>query len=287
MSCNKCRECNKCNNSCDNRRGYIICPPNQANYCDSESSVQEHSECDRYKHSYSESSCNCEKSCTCRSSYSENESKKDHSRIGCPFFSSDSDFSEKFHIKQSDESQSSVKYHKQSDESQSSVKYHKQSDESEFNVKNDESSKLFNESQDSARSYRIIKDKKAEKSETKDKKFIVGFGPKEGHVWDEYNKGETSIYINGKNGPVLHLYRGYTYFFCLEPRDSKQNPLNSFVLTNSPIGGESSNIIPNGFTPISEGCVCFKVDECTPRYFYYQDSKQEFSGGLIIVHDIE
>ena len=126
-------------------------------------------------------------------------------------------------------------------------------------------------------------------SASRGKKFVVSFGPKEGHQWADYNKGNESIYINGKNGPVLHLYRGSTYYFCVEQTnvndESSSDPIHFFYLTNSPIGGVGSNPIPGGFSPVPKGCVCFKVDKSTPRYFYYQSSKQTFEGGLVIVHD--
>lgn len=126
-------------------------------------------------------------------------------------------------------------------------------------------------------------------SASKGKKFVVSFGPKAGHQWAEYNEGEESIYINGKNGPVLHLYRGCTYFFVVEQKEvtdeSSDDSKHFFVLTNSPVGGSTARVINGGFAPISKGCVCFKVDKHTPRYFYYQSSKQTFEGGLIIVHD--
>lgn len=123
-------------------------------------------------------------------------------------------------------------------------------------------------------------------SSSKGKKFIISFKSKEGHPWAEYNESDSSVHINGKNGPVLHLYRSCTYFFCIEQELSEgADPQHTFVLTNSPAGGANSRIIPNGFVPVSKGCVCFKVDKSTPRYFFYQDSKHAFAGGLVIVHD--
>lgn len=122
---------------------------------------------------------------------------------------------------------------------------------------------------------------KKESSSKKGKRFIFTFGNKEGHAWADYNQGSQSIYVNGKNGPVLHLYRESTYFFCIEQKDSD----NTLLLTNSPVGGVGSKIIHGGFEPISKGCVCVKVDSETPRYFYYQSSKNQFQGGLVIVHD--
>lgn len=130
----------------------------------------------------------------------------------------------------------------------------------------------------------------ASSSGSRGKKFVVSFGPKEGHQWAEYNEGDSSIHINGKNGPVLHLYRGSTYFFCVEQShlnddDASCDSEHFFFLTNSPIGGAGSRAIHGGFAPVSKGCVCFKVDKSTPRYFFYQSSKHTFEGGLVIVHD--
>ena len=126
-------------------------------------------------------------------------------------------------------------------------------------------------------------------SASRGKKFVVTFGPKEGHQWAKYNTNDESIHINGKNGPVLHLYRGSTYFFCVEQPnvsdDSSCEAKHFFFLTDSPSGGIGSQAIQGGFAPVSKGCVCFKVDKCTPRYFFYQSSRQGFEGGLVIVHD--
>src|SRR5690606_32173301 len=71
----------------------------------------------------------------------------------------------------------------------------------------------------------------SKESSKKGKRFIFTFGPKEGHAWHEYNQDSSSIHVNGKNGPVLHLYRDSTYFFCLEQKDND----NTLVLTNSPL----------------------------------------------------
>lgn len=123
-------------------------------------------------------------------------------------------------------------------------------------------------------------------SSSKGKKFIVTFGPKSGHQWAEYQNGDKSIHINGKNGPVLHLYRGCSYFFCVEQTvPAGEDPEHSLILTNNPSGGQGSRMIPNSFSPVPRGCVCLKVDETTPRYFFYHDYKNPFAGGLVIVHD--
>ena len=115
----------------------------------------------------------------------------------------------------------------------------------------------------------------------KGKKFTVTIGSKVGHQWSRYNPNESSYHINGKNGPVLHLYRGQTYFFDIQQEDSE----HSFVLTNKPDGGEGSLLIANSFAPTSNGVVSFNVDESTPRFFFYQSINERYMGGLVIVHE--
>lgn len=155
----------------------------------------------------------------------------------------------------------------------------------------DEESEEATKTADKGDNSDLSNSKTSEKTEKKEstasssgrgKKFVVSYGPKQGHPWAEYNSDDgDSIYINGKNGPVLHLYRGCTYFFCVEQCGSG----HAFVLTNKPNGGRGSKIIPGGFEPVSKGCVSLKVDKCTPRYFFYQDAFNSYEGGLVIVHD--
>lgn len=137
-----------------------------------------------------------------------------------------------------------------------------------------------------------VEKKKSDKSATgsgKGKKFVVSWAAKAGHPWEEYSAADAaSIHINGKNGPVLHLYRGSTYFFCVEQEVAEGvAPAHRLVLTNSPVGGAGSRLIPGSFEPVAKGCVGFKVDDNTPRYFFYQDANSAFAGGLVIVHDKE
>ena len=123
------------------------------------------------------------------------------------------------------------------------------------------------------------------KKPVKGKKFVVKFAPKAGHPWAVYNPGADSIHVNGKNGPVLHLQQGSTYYFCVEqevPPGAEAPHL--FILTTSPMGGPGSEIIPGGFNPVVNGSVCLKVDKSTPRYFFYQDTRDICAGGLVVVH---
>jgi hypothetical protein len=131
-------------------------------------------------------------------------------------------------------------------------------------------------------------DKKSKKhggQKTKGKKFCVTFGSSTGSTTESYNSGTESIWVNSKNQPILHLYRGNTYFFCVEQGMTGSTRQYSLILTDSPSGGPGSNLIPGAFAPISSGCASFKVDSKTPRYFYYQTTTQTFMGSLCIVHD--
>lgn len=114
----------------------------------------------------------------------------------------------------------------------------------------------------------------------KGRKFVVTFGSKHGHQWSAYNPGQDCVIVNGKIGPVLHVYRGNSYFF-----EIIQNRTNhKFILTGSPIG-KNCKPIDGSFEPVSKGCVFFKVCKTTPKYFYYQLTDESFAGGLVIVHD--
>lgn len=118
------------------------------------------------------------------------------------------------------------------------------------------------------------------------KNFHVTFGTKHDHQWSSYNKTHTSIYLNKKNGPILHLYRHMTYYFHVNSTsDDKVSSYNAFMFTTSPCGGRNALLIDGGFHPISQGVVCFRVSEQTPRYFFYQNFYEELQGGLVIVHD--
>jgi hypothetical protein len=120
-------------------------------------------------------------------------------------------------------------------------------------------------------------------SPSKGKKFNICWGSSETHQWAEYNTGSEAIHINGKTGPVLHLYRGSNYFFCVD--QAGPATAHAFILTNSPSGGPKAQLIPGAPPPTADGCVAMFIDATTPRYFYYQDAKAKYQGGLIIVHD--
>jgi hypothetical protein len=136
----------------------------------------------------------------------------------------------------------------------------------------------------------VVSDKTAScgplKKHSKGKKFVVSFGSKAGHPWAQYNTSGTSVYVNGKNGPVLHLNRGATYFIQVEQQVRPGQPIqHSVALTNSPAGGPGSQILPGTFQPLATGTATFHVDKGFPRYSYLQDTRASFAGCLVIVHD--
>lgn len=124
------------------------------------------------------------------------------------------------------------------------------------------------------------------KGSAKGKKFIVKFGPKDGHQWADYIDDGDCIWVNGKKGPVLHLYRGTTYHFVVEQSVAPGAEVpHLFLLTLSPCGGPSAKVLPGSFNPVANGIASYKVDKSTPRYFFYQCLRHEAEGGLVIVHD--
>lgn len=118
---------------------------------------------------------------------------------------------------------------------------------------------------------------------TRGRTFNVTFGDKQGSQAEKYNTIDQSIWINGKNTPILHLYRGTTYYFCVTNNTNATTQF-SFVLTDSPSGGLGSDLIA-GARPVSDGCIAFRVTSATPRYFFYQTDTHSYMGGLVIVHD--
>lgn len=120
----------------------------------------------------------------------------------------------------------------------------------------------------------------------KSREFIITFGEGSHHYWSEYNTTcREAIYVNGKVGPIIHLYRGYSYSFKVDQRTIPgTKPEHYFVLTKCPDGGKN-DIIPGGFEPIACGCGFIKVDERTPRFFFYHDARHRYLGGVVLVHD--
>ena len=86
------------------------------------------------------------------------------------------------------------------------------------------------------------------------------------------------MFINGKNGVVLNLYRGYKYRFEIESCHG-----HSFFVTTSPCGGLEA-VSAGRVAPVSSGHFELDVDDRTPRFLYYQDGKHCCLGGLIVVH---
>ena len=128
--------------------------------------------------------------------------------------------------------------------------------------------------------------KDCEEKYEKCKKFVITVGSKEGHPWSKYMPGDFSLYVNGKNGPLIYLRRGYTYYFFFEQQQSQDDKLD-FFLTDSPVGGFQAQKIPGGFDPINKdkNSAVFKVDDYTPKTFFYQSSLSELKGGIVIVQD--
>lgn len=145
----------------------------------------------------------------------------------------------------------------------------------------------------------LCKDTKTQKKslETKNKKvvnkkahkahktFVITYGPKKNHPYSEYNNGTESIYVNGKNGAIVHMYRGETYKFVVK-QDIKegQEITKGFLLTTSPEGGPNSKIVKSAFPSIALGSFYFTATEDTHKFFFYNDIYNTHLGGLVLVH---
>lgn len=114
-------------------------------------------------------------------------------------------------------------------------------------------------------------------SEIKKKKFTIELSKKQGHPFQEYIEGTQALWVNGKPGPILHLYPQIEYYFDIRCDET-------IILTMSPFGGEKAKTIPGGFES-SKGIVKFEVCKETPRFFFYQSTEEKGIGGLIIVHN--
>lgn len=124
-------------------------------------------------------------------------------------------------------------------------------------------------------------------SVSKSKRVAVSYGTKVGHPWSEYNESSdganSSIYINGKVGGTLNLFRDTKYVFYTKDATNTKN--HGFMLTNNPLGGQNSRIIPGGFQPLENGSRSFTPNEHTPKHFFYADITHPFAGGIVVLND--
>lgn len=96
--------------------------------------------------------------------------------------------------------------------------------------------------------------------------------------------------IDKKKYTVLNLKRGYTYYFKIDQEANNDGKYQHYLyFTEDPLGGQQDGGYPRkimGFPdPIGNGTVSIRIDNKTPKYFYYQCSLHKNMGGLIIVHE--
>jgi hypothetical protein len=118
------------------------------------------------------------------------------------------------------------------------------------------------------------------------KKFNVSVGDKQGHKYSKLIDGKKSFYINGKNGPMVHLYRNNSYVFSLDPEILKnENYKFTFIENPMKVSGKP-NMKINNVTESKDGSyLTLDVTKDTPRYFYYQCLNHNLIGGIVVVHD--
>lgn len=111
-------------------------------------------------------------------------------------------------------------------------------------------------------------------------KFIVS--NKEGHPWADRIEGKDCYSLAGRNGGILYIIRGKTYHLSMSALSKK-----SIMLTTDPCGGKNAKpLVINGVVcPIIEpgSTVSFRVGGDFPNILFYQDTKEEFLGGAIVV----
>ena len=116
------------------------------------------------------------------------------------------------------------------------------------------------------------------------KNIPVTFKSKLGHPWEKYNTGLDSIHLKGKNGPVIHMFEGVKYNFdVIQDVIPGTEAKHLFILTDSPSGGPNSTILP-GFDPVVSGKTTFIPNHSTPKFFFYQDFRDQYAGGIVIYH---
>lgn len=59
-----------------------------------------------------------------------------------------------------------------------------------------------------------------------------------------------------------------------------------FYFTESPIGGEKTQSLL-GTKSVKNGPLMLDINSEIPDYFYYQDRKHKYMGGLVVVHSQE
>lgn len=98
--------------------------------------------------------------------------------------------------------------------------------------------------------------------------------------------------INGVHGKNIHVRRGQTYKFQVNV-DLKSNHPQPFYFTTDPAGGLMGDMCESSYDPaelagtmkpVASGLYTLKVDDKTPKHFYYQSRNCKFLGGHVFVH---
>lgn len=95
--------------------------------------------------------------------------------------------------------------------------------------------------------------------------------------------------VDNIKAKTLHVIRGHKYMFNI---NQLPNPSGKYdfelYFTESPIGGERKNNSKLLNTKsVKVGPVMLDIHSDIPDYFYYQDRKNKYMGGLILVHSPE
>lgn len=129
---------------------------------------------------------------------------------------------------------------------------------------------------------RMEKREHMSKKDHEGRKFTITLVDKKYHPQAHHIPHGAKVWaVNGYAGARLNLYEGNTYYFEIDVSCGKSQ---DFYLTADIMGGgDYSSLLLPGTVSVSEGVLCLRVDEHTPRCFYYQSMQGPHRGGMIIV----
>jgi len=124
--------------------------------------------------------------------------------------------------------------------------------------------------------------------------FEVLYVSKEGHPWQHRITTISScISVNGRKGVDVHLTRGHTYRFVINPEGllADQDFYFTHDVQGGPMGFNADSPtydpvkLPGTPDPVASGVIILKADWSLPKSFYYQSKLHNCCGGRVFIHD--
>lgn len=128
----------------------------------------------------------------------------------------------------------------------------------------------------------------------KGRTFEITYESKEGHPWQHRITTISScIAVDGQKGPTIHLTRGHTYRFVVNPSGVLAD--QDFYFTHDVQGGPVGQCadsptydpvkLPGTSDPVASGTIYLHADWSLPKTFYYQSKMNRCCGGMVVIHD--